>query len=288
MKENKSIAETNNTPEVEGTTKAETATEVKNVTQAKKTGWKKYLDKKYWMIYAIVLLALIIAVTAIVWIALEGKDNDDSPEEYAQITMADLSKYALICASKTANSTMTQYWKLQSQIEDMLGAKPKAETDHIDATEFEILVGNTNREESKTFLSGLLWDDYGYAIVGNKIVIAGHTDEGTTNAMKHFLEHIKNGDHTTTIHSSPWSRQRAIRPPKARPRLSSSPCSRNAGRHRDGSISESFSFLFPLFNFSFHTSASSGGWLSCAGHWHSVSSMWVNVALKDDSSGLQA
>ena len=202
MKENKSIAETNNTPEVEGTTKAETATEVKNVTQAKKTGWKKYLDKKYWMIYAIVLLALIIAVTAIVWIALAGKENDDSPEEYAQITMADLSKYALICASKTANSTMTQYWKLQSQIEDMLGAKPKAETDHIDATEFEILVGNTNREESKTFLSGLLWDDYGYAIVGNKIVIAGHTDEGTTNAMKHFLEHIKNGDHTTVFFSN--------------------------------------------------------------------------------------
>lgn len=202
MKENKSIAETNNTAEVEGTTKAETATEVKNVTQAKKTGWKKYLDKRYWKIYAIVLLALIIAVTAIVWIALAGKNNDDSPEEYAQITMADLSKYALICASKTANSTMTQYWKLQSQIEDMLGAKPKAETDHIDATEFEILVGNTNREESKTFLSGLLWDDYGYAIVGNKIVIAGHTDEGTTNAMKHFLEHIKNGDHTTVFFSN--------------------------------------------------------------------------------------
>ena len=64
------------------------------------------------------------------------------------------------------------------------------------------MVGNTNREESKTFLSGLLWNDYGYAIVGNKIVIAGHTDDGTTSALKKFVEHIQSEDHTTVFFSN--------------------------------------------------------------------------------------
>ena len=166
---------------------------------------KKYINKKYWKTYVAAFVALAAIVTAIIWISLAGKDEDNNDENFdpnPKVTIADLSKYTLICASKTADSTMTQYWKLQSQIEEMIGAKPKAETDYTDAVEFEILVGNTNREESKTFLSGLLWDDYGYAIVGNKIVIAGHTDEGTTNAMKHFLEHLKSGDHTTVFFSN--------------------------------------------------------------------------------------
>ena len=149
------------------------------------------------------LLAILMLLQCFLLGACKPSQEEKEPEDpNPKVTIADLSKYSLICASKTANSTMTQYWKLQSQIEDMIGAKPKAVTDYTDATEFEILVGNTNREESKTFLSGLLWDDYGYAIVGNKIVIAGHTDDGTTNAIKHFLEHLKSGDHTTVFFSN--------------------------------------------------------------------------------------
>ncbi len=149
------------------------------------------------------LLAILMLLQCFLLVACKPSQEENEPEDpNPKVTIADLSKYSLICASKTANSTMTQYWKLQSQIEDMIGAKPKAETDYTDATEFEILVGNTNREETKTFLSGLLWDDYGYAIVGNKIVIAGHTDEGTTNAIKHFLEHLKSVDHTTVFFSN--------------------------------------------------------------------------------------
>ncbi len=124
------------------------------------------------------------------------------PDNNPKILAEDISKYNIICAARSTNTVMTQYWLLQSQIKKMCGKEPLAETDRTDATEFEILVGETNREESQTFLSGLLWDDYGYAIVGDKIVIAGHTAEGTTNAMKHFLEHIKSGDHTEVFFSN--------------------------------------------------------------------------------------
>ena len=180
----------------EGTTEANAIAETKIATKVKKFSWKKH-----WKIFAIAFLALAIVAAAVVWIILANNDSD--PEDsYAEILMENLSNYNLICASGISSGTLTQYWQLQSQIEKLCGVKPVAETDYIDATAFEILVGNTNREESQTFLSNLLWNDYGYAIVGNKIVIAGHTDQGTTKAVKHFIEHIKNADHTTVFFSN--------------------------------------------------------------------------------------
>ena len=144
------------------------------------------------------------------WVVLGGQrgeepETPETPEEpeesYVQISIEDISKYILVCAADTSDKS--QYWKLRSQIEKMCGVKPVAELDcNIAASEYEILVGNTNREESKTFLSNLLWDDYGYAIVGNKIVIAGHTDEGTTGALKQFLKHIKGEGHETIFFSN--------------------------------------------------------------------------------------
>lgn len=124
------------------------------------------------------------------------EQTPSEPDNNLKVLAADLSKYSLICASRSANTTMTQFWLLQSQIKKMCGVEPFTETDATDVAELEILVGNTNREESQEFLADLLWDDYGYAIVGNKIVIAGHTAEGTTAAAKLFLAHLKSGDHT--------------------------------------------------------------------------------------------
>lgn len=124
------------------------------------------------------------------------------PDNFAKITTADITKYNLICAQRTPANVMGQFWQLQSQMQKLSGIEPLAETDRYEETEFEILVGATNREESQTYLSGLLWDDYGYAIVGSKIVIAGHTNEGTLSAIKLFLEHIKSGDHTSVFFSN--------------------------------------------------------------------------------------
>ena len=110
-----------------------------------------------------------------------------------KILLKDIKKYTIVCARK-ADSALV--WDLQSKIEQISGKRLVLETDYIEPTEFEILIGETNREESSTFLSNLLWDDYGYAIVGNKLVIAGHTADGTLEAMKHFMEHLNTGDHT--------------------------------------------------------------------------------------------
>lgn len=208
MEENKASVDVESKTEVEiaedveVTVKVEVTTKTQATTEVKKNNFRKYVA-----IFAIAFLALAIIAAAIVWVVLGGQrgeepETPEDPEEsYAQISSEDISKYTLICAAGTSDKS--QYWKLRSQIEKMCGVKPVAELDcNIAASEYEILVGNTNREESKNFLSNLLWDDYGYAIVGNKIVIAGHTDEGTTGALKQFLKHIKGEGHETIFFSN--------------------------------------------------------------------------------------
>ena len=52
--------------------------------------------------------------------------------------------------------------------------------------DYEILVGETNRPESAEFLDNLQMWQYGYALVGQKIVIAGHDTETTRQAVEDF------------------------------------------------------------------------------------------------------
>ncbi len=57
-------------------------------------------------------------------------------------------------------------------------------------SEYEILIGVTNRPETQKFLDSLKPNDYGYALVEKKIVIAGWTDSGTIRALDHFFNNI--------------------------------------------------------------------------------------------------
>ena len=218
MEENKTTIETEDLTKNETVEQVEVAEEVQTAENVEvdvkvkittkpqaTTGEKKTNTKKYLAIFAIAFLTLAMIAAAVVLIVILSKPEPEPEieEPVAEILMEDLPLYSLICASGTSNKTMNQYWQLQSQIEKLCGVKLTTETDkNIEASDFEILVGNTDREESKAFLSNLLWNDYGYAIIGNKIVIAGHTADGTTNAMKHFIDHIKNEDHTTVFFSN--------------------------------------------------------------------------------------
>ena len=216
MEENKTTIETENLTKIETVEQVEVAEEVQTAENVEvdvkvkittkpqaTTGEKKTNTKKYLAIFAIAFLTLAIIAAAVVLIVILSKPEPEpeAEEPVAEILAEDSSKYTLISAQSLSDGAATQFWKLETQIKEMYGSKPQWKKDYNDPTEFEILVGNTNREETETFLSGLLWNDYGYAIIGNKIVIAGHTNEGTANAMKHFLEHLKSGDHTTVFFS---------------------------------------------------------------------------------------
>ena len=55
---------------------------------------------------------------------------------------------------------------------------------------YEILVGNTSRKESVEFRNSLDYDEYGYYVTGNKIVVSGTNDETTLLAMDVFMRTV--------------------------------------------------------------------------------------------------
>ncbi len=59
-----------------------------------------------------------------------------------------------------------------------------------DASALEILIGRTNRPESEEYFAALRCDDYGYALIGRKLVICGGSDQATKKAVELFTNEI--------------------------------------------------------------------------------------------------
>lgn len=120
-------------------------------------------------------------------------DTTAAETEIRKILVADLAKYTLI-RSENASDTLRDRIRILNQklnsITPISGYRDdyyKEGVHGLEMGEYEILVGKTNREESKQFLADLKYNDYGFAMIGSKIVIAGHSDEATCNAIEEFI-----------------------------------------------------------------------------------------------------
>lgn len=85
--------------------------------------------------------------------------------------------------------------EIRSLFADRLGERPGISDDWLkpgtDASPIhEILVGAVDRDEYRNFISTLAYDEYGYAVMGNKIVIAGWSDTDIGLAADMFVSNI--------------------------------------------------------------------------------------------------
>lgn len=131
----------------------------------------------------------------------------DTPVEteppVASILKADLEKYAVVRPEKLGDdlkSKINNFYQTMSKDFGVTDYKDDFYRDDVPAYrigEYEILIGNTNRPETADFLSKLKYRDFGYAQYGKKIVIAGHSEEATMNALQEFTAavlHKKDGE----------------------------------------------------------------------------------------------
>ena len=77
-----------------------------------------------------------------------------------------------------------------SKLKESTGTNIETDTDIMAAQDenLEILIGSTNRPETKSFQKGLAPNEYGYGVVGNKLVITGWGDYTTAMAIETFVE----------------------------------------------------------------------------------------------------
>ncbi len=110
------------------------------------------------------------------------------------ITKEALGQYICVRAQDSSSECYKAMLELRSSIKEKCSVSMSMANDMINTlspvTEYEILMGNTNREESQAFMSLLKYGEYGYALINGKIVISGYDDEATIKAIEAFMTDI--------------------------------------------------------------------------------------------------
>lgn len=121
---------------------------------------------------------------------------EETEEQLQPILTADLANYTLIRPEKLSDDVLDQINVLFQKLKKEYGISEYKDDFYREDVpmyaigEYEIIVGNTNRPETAAFLSELKYNDYGYALIGKKIVIAGHSDAATINAIEEFIMNV--------------------------------------------------------------------------------------------------
>ena len=153
--------------------------------------------------------------------ASEESDEDTSEEESSEeaeerfvLTKELLSNYSIVTPLQS-NEDMNAVAKvLQRSIKDATGLELEIRSDLIiegndmfSESEYEILVGETNREVGKEYYKDVKINDYGYAMVGKKILILGYTNSSANNAVIEFkLDVLKGAANKDELMDSEYSR----------------------------------------------------------------------------------
>jgi len=113
------------------------------------------------------------------------------------ITMEQLKNYTLIRQEDASDEIVQAGVTLREAFIDSLGVtlnlKSDLHSENVPALrigEYEILLGNCDRDESRQFMADLKINDYGYAMIGKKLVICGGSEDATLTALKEFIANV--------------------------------------------------------------------------------------------------
>ena len=108
--------------------------------------------------------------------------------ESGEILTSDLASYTIVYGKSCSMSVAKKVNELATKLYSLYDVTVKTESDvKYEPSEKEILIGYTDRAESREFLNDIRSKDFGYAMVGGKLCIAGATDEFTTKAIDTFI-----------------------------------------------------------------------------------------------------
>ena len=123
-------------------------------------------------------------------------DTESVENVIEYILTSDIVKYNIVRPEDASTALVDATAAFYREVMSIYGDKIRLKDDFVipgnaqySAAEFEILVGNTNRDETAEFMKQLRVNDYGYAVIGKKIVIVGGSDAATALAIDKFMAH---------------------------------------------------------------------------------------------------
>ena len=125
------------------------------------------------------------------------KKQEEAGEEPVLLSRDTLSEYVIVYGENVSDELKSKVGELSLKFKEKFGIALSVKDDYfmegVDAlaiSDTEILIGKTNREESKEFFAPLKINDYGWKVVGKKIVIGGVNDEMTIRTIDEFMSKV--------------------------------------------------------------------------------------------------
>jgi len=110
------------------------------------------------------------------------------------------TEYKLIRSERASKAVTEAFTKLRTALNDTFGVKitlgddfEKPGADPASRHPYEIIVGNTNREESSAAIEGLGYSDSVIAVIGTRLIISGGSDDAVIKAVDIFIEKYVTG-----------------------------------------------------------------------------------------------
>lgn len=154
-------------------------------------------------------LALLMCLSVFALVACdpqtEGPEGEESSGPAAEpqkiISVDSLANYYVVRPDTQNEDIIAAVKALDNALSEKLSVNTKGITtdfilegnDQYKEHELEIIIGETNREATATFISELEYKEYGYAVIGDKIVIAGLNVTDTVTAVEKFIADIIDG-----------------------------------------------------------------------------------------------
>lgn len=113
-----------------------------------------------------------------------GGSKDTSEDADFVLTAQALSSYTVVYPQDSELEPAAR--TIATMLKELTGKEPEIKTDSASETEYEILIGLTDREATKSFYLSVEQYDSGFALVGKKILILGYLKETTVDSALLF------------------------------------------------------------------------------------------------------
>ncbi len=130
-----------------------------------------------------------------------GTEDPEMPD-YGELVLnaESLAKYKVVRVDETTEEEIAISVDLSKKIGEMIGGEIRIGNDFLipgeTPSEFEILVGNTNRERAAEVYKDLKYNDYVVTRDATRIIIAGGSLESLSLACEYFVSCFENGSFT--------------------------------------------------------------------------------------------
>ncbi len=150
------------------------------------------MKKRLTVAVAMLLFGFLLCSCSFVDVGGGRFEFDDERDPKKGVVLSDLSEYFIVRGDLCSDEEKEALVLLRDTVRKNLDINLTVITDWLDKdqkpNQKEILIGETNRSESKRAAEGLAYNDFVIEMVGEKLVIAGGSGTATLEAVKYFVE----------------------------------------------------------------------------------------------------